>query len=195
MALVSPTRGDWVAWVGTWEDIVNGREGQYPRASDGQQERVDSTYPASKCSRRHHRHDDVRALGRGQQPYIVSGAAAAAGSGCPGQAVPLVLMNVPFWYSRRRSPALPVCSSRWDRARRSLAQRFPAQIEKPGAVAARSYRDTAAIVREPQHAVGRSPVVHPGGERRLAIGHIRERCPSIRAGSSRTAPPSSRTSM
>ncbi|MCB1128713.1 MAG: exo-alpha-sialidase, partial [Verrucomicrobiae bacterium] len=27
--LESPTKGDWVAWVGTYEDIVNGREGQY----------------------------------------------------------------------------------------------------------------------------------------------------------------------
>ena len=27
--LVSPTKGDWVAWVGTWDDIVEGREGQY----------------------------------------------------------------------------------------------------------------------------------------------------------------------
>ncbi|MDP7205860.1 MAG: sialidase family protein, partial [Pirellulaceae bacterium] len=26
---VSPTRGDWVAWVGTYNDIVRGREGQY----------------------------------------------------------------------------------------------------------------------------------------------------------------------
>ena len=25
----SPTRGDWVGWVGTWDDIANGREGQY----------------------------------------------------------------------------------------------------------------------------------------------------------------------
>lgn len=25
----SPTKGDWVAWVGTYEDIVQGREGQY----------------------------------------------------------------------------------------------------------------------------------------------------------------------
>ncbi|MDP6504871.1 MAG: sialidase family protein, partial [Planctomycetota bacterium] len=25
----SPTHGDWVAWVGTYEDIANGREGQY----------------------------------------------------------------------------------------------------------------------------------------------------------------------
>jgi hypothetical protein len=27
--LDSPTKGDWVAWVGSYEDIVNGREGQY----------------------------------------------------------------------------------------------------------------------------------------------------------------------
>ena len=26
--LQSPTRGDWVAWVGTYDDIVGGREGQ-----------------------------------------------------------------------------------------------------------------------------------------------------------------------
>ncbi|MCB1243207.1 MAG: sialidase family protein [Verrucomicrobiales bacterium] len=25
----SPTKGDWVAWVGTWDDLVSGREGQY----------------------------------------------------------------------------------------------------------------------------------------------------------------------
>ena len=25
----APTKGDWVAWVGTYDDIVNGREGQY----------------------------------------------------------------------------------------------------------------------------------------------------------------------
>ena len=25
----SPTAGDWVAWVGTWDDIVAGRDGQY----------------------------------------------------------------------------------------------------------------------------------------------------------------------
>jgi hypothetical protein len=29
MASESPTRGDWVAWVGTYEDIRRGRDGQY----------------------------------------------------------------------------------------------------------------------------------------------------------------------
>lgn len=29
MAHISPTRGDFVAWVGTYEDIINGREGHY----------------------------------------------------------------------------------------------------------------------------------------------------------------------
>ncbi len=28
-ALETPTKGDWVGWVGTYDDIVNGREGQY----------------------------------------------------------------------------------------------------------------------------------------------------------------------
>ncbi len=26
---ISPTKGDWVAWVGTFDDIISGREGQY----------------------------------------------------------------------------------------------------------------------------------------------------------------------
>ena len=26
---MSPTKGDWVAWVGRYDDIVNGREGEY----------------------------------------------------------------------------------------------------------------------------------------------------------------------
>src|SRR5690606_35439714 len=29
MAHDSPTRGDWVAWVGSYEDLLEGREGQY----------------------------------------------------------------------------------------------------------------------------------------------------------------------
>ena len=38
MTLESPTHGDWVAWVGTFGDIVKGREGQIPRPPHGQYE-------------------------------------------------------------------------------------------------------------------------------------------------------------
>lgn len=48
--LESPTRGDWVAWVGTYDDIVHNREGQYrvrlmdnhPNARGG---KTDCAYP------------------------------------------------------------------------------------------------------------------------------------------------------
>ena len=42
----SATRGDWLGWVGTYEDLVKGREGQYRvRLMDNRHE-SDSTYPA-----------------------------------------------------------------------------------------------------------------------------------------------------
>jgi hypothetical protein len=45
MALESATKGDWVAWVGTYDDIVNGREGQYRvRLMDNHHE-WDCAYP------------------------------------------------------------------------------------------------------------------------------------------------------
>jgi hypothetical protein len=45
MALESPTKGDWVGWVGTYDDIVNGREGQYRvRIMDNQND-WDCAYP------------------------------------------------------------------------------------------------------------------------------------------------------
>jgi len=45
MALESPTRGDWVAWVGTYDDMVSGREGQYRvRLMDNHHE-WDCAYP------------------------------------------------------------------------------------------------------------------------------------------------------
>jgi len=45
MALESATRGDWVAWVGTYDDIVSGREGQYRvRLMDNHHE-WDCAYP------------------------------------------------------------------------------------------------------------------------------------------------------
>jgi hypothetical protein len=41
----SPTKGDWVAWVGTFEDIVKGREGQYRiRLMDNTKD-ADCAYP------------------------------------------------------------------------------------------------------------------------------------------------------
>ena len=45
MAAGSPTQGDWVAWVGTWGDIVSGREGQYRVRLMDNTDRWDSTYP------------------------------------------------------------------------------------------------------------------------------------------------------
>jgi hypothetical protein len=46
MAHETPTRGDWIGWVGTYEDLVHGREGHYRiRIMDNTTE-WDSTYPA-----------------------------------------------------------------------------------------------------------------------------------------------------
>ncbi|MHC4178957.1 MAG: sialidase family protein [Planctomycetota bacterium] len=42
---VSPTRGDWVAWVGTYEDIVRGREGQYRVRLMDNTKGADCAYP------------------------------------------------------------------------------------------------------------------------------------------------------
>ena len=44
--LESSTKGDWVAWVGTWEDIVEGREGQYRVRIMDTHVRGDCAYPA-----------------------------------------------------------------------------------------------------------------------------------------------------
>lgn len=45
MTLESPTKGDWVAWVGTFDDIVKGREGQYRvRLMDNTKD-ADCAYP------------------------------------------------------------------------------------------------------------------------------------------------------
>jgi hypothetical protein len=43
--LDSPTRGDWVAWVGTYEDIVKGREGQYRVRLMDNHRAADCAYP------------------------------------------------------------------------------------------------------------------------------------------------------
>lgn len=41
----SPTQGDWVAWVGTYEDILAGREGQYRVRLKDNHHRWDCAYP------------------------------------------------------------------------------------------------------------------------------------------------------
>ncbi len=43
--LTSPTRGDWVAWVGRYEDIVAGREGQYRVRLMHNNKGADCAYP------------------------------------------------------------------------------------------------------------------------------------------------------
>ncbi|MEM9700945.1 MAG: sialidase family protein [Planctomycetota bacterium] len=41
----SPTRGDWVAWVGTWDDLVGGRPGQYRVRLKDNTRAADCAYP------------------------------------------------------------------------------------------------------------------------------------------------------
>ena len=41
----SPTKGDWVAWVGTYEDITRGREGQYRVRLKDNKKSSDCAYP------------------------------------------------------------------------------------------------------------------------------------------------------
>lgn len=43
--LVSPTKGDWVAWVGTYADIVQGRQGQYRVRLMDNHQGADCAYP------------------------------------------------------------------------------------------------------------------------------------------------------
>lgn len=43
---VSPTAGDWVGWVGTYEDLVEGREGQYRVRLKDNTKGSDCAYPA-----------------------------------------------------------------------------------------------------------------------------------------------------
>jgi hypothetical protein len=71
--LISPTRGDWVAWVGTYEDIVEGREGQYRVRLMDNQDRWDCAYPGLELLpdgtfvTTSYGHWE-----RGEEPYIVS---------------------------------------------------------------------------------------------------------------------------
>ncbi|MBN2293118.1 MAG: exo-alpha-sialidase, partial [Pirellulales bacterium] len=47
--LKSPTRGDWVGWVGTYDDIVHGREGQYRVRLMENHKGGDCAYPGVEC--------------------------------------------------------------------------------------------------------------------------------------------------
>lgn len=49
MAPGSPTQGDWVGWVGTWEDLVHGRPGQYRVRILDNRRGHDCGYPGVVC--------------------------------------------------------------------------------------------------------------------------------------------------
>jgi hypothetical protein len=70
---VSPTGGDWVGWVGTYEDIAEGREGQYRVRLMDNHRGADCAYPALEIL------PDGTIVAttyghwtEGEQPYIVS---------------------------------------------------------------------------------------------------------------------------
>jgi hypothetical protein len=47
--LETPTKGDWIGWVGTYDDLVNGREGQYRVRLMDNQNAWDCAYPGVEC--------------------------------------------------------------------------------------------------------------------------------------------------
>jgi Neuraminidase (sialidase) len=69
----SPTKGDWVAWVGTYEDIVQGREGQYRVRLMDNKRAADTAYPGLELLP-----DDTFVTttyghwAAGEEPYIMS---------------------------------------------------------------------------------------------------------------------------
>ena len=69
----TPTKGDWVAWVGTYEDIVKGNEGQYRLRLMDNTDRWDCAYPPVEVLP-----DDTIVTTtyghwtKGEKPYIVS---------------------------------------------------------------------------------------------------------------------------
>ncbi|MEK0430546.1 MAG: hypothetical protein RL139_350 [Gemmatimonadota bacterium] len=73
MAAESPTKGDWVAWVGRWEDLLAGTPGQYRVRLKDNTDGWDSSYPGLE------RLGDGRFVATtyghweaGQPPYILS---------------------------------------------------------------------------------------------------------------------------
>ncbi len=69
----TPTQGDWVGWVGTYEDLVRGTEGEYRVRVMDNKHGWDSTYPAVEILR-----DGTIVTttyghwNEGAEPYIVS---------------------------------------------------------------------------------------------------------------------------
>lgn len=69
----SPTQGDWVGWVGTYDDIVSGRDGQYRVRLKDNKHRWDCAYPGVEllpdgtfvCTTYGHWEE-------GEEPYILS---------------------------------------------------------------------------------------------------------------------------
>ena len=70
---MSVTEGDWVGWVGSWDDLKNGHEGQFRIRFKDNKNGWDSTYPAAEllpdgtlvCTTYGH-------WDKGEQPYILS---------------------------------------------------------------------------------------------------------------------------
>ena len=90
----SPTQGDWVGWVGTWEDLVEGREGQYRVRLNGQPPPLGLRLPRPRAApRRHLRDHHLRPLDRGgvalrrQRPLPDGGAGRAPGPPDGGRAL------------------------------------------------------------------------------------------------------------
>ena len=69
----SPTEGDWVAWIGRWEDLKNGTEGSYKIRFKDNRNGWDCAYPAAELLPDHtlvcttYGHFD-----KGELPYILS---------------------------------------------------------------------------------------------------------------------------
>ena len=73
MAKGSPTWGDWVGWLGTYDDIIQGREGQYRILFKDNTYSADTAYPGVECLPSGML--VVTTYGHwieGEQPYIVS---------------------------------------------------------------------------------------------------------------------------
>ena len=68
-----PFEGDWVGWVGTWDDIVNGRDGQYSVRLKDNTSGYDTAYPGVEVLP-----DDTFVTtpyghwSKGEKPYILS---------------------------------------------------------------------------------------------------------------------------